>query len=157
PVAAPTRSALADGLPAAATLPDAAAPDAASGLLSHDGGSGDRDVAEASSTAVLTGSLVHDADDSPIPDVPLEIFVDITDTVPQSGTRIEARSAADGSLRVELEHAVRVWLVRALPGDGHALVELRPELEVALGSTEHIELRAKRGAVVRGQVVDEVD
>jgi uncharacterized GH25 family protein len=92
-----------------------------------------------------------------VPDVELAVVGTLTDVEPQRVAHRAAHTAADGTARVEFDHAVRVWLVRALPGDRHALVELRPEpeLDIALGASERIELRAKRGAVVRGQVVDE--
>src|SRR6185436_8544098 len=156
--AAPPESTTLAGSSAAelpAALPDAAAPHAAPDPLWHDAASGDAERGAAVSPAVLTSTLVHDDDGSPVPDAIVQVFVVIADAEPQRHEVAEARTGADGSLQVEFEHAVHVWEVRALPGDGHALVELDRDLDLARGATEHIELRAQRGSVVRGVVVDE--
>ncbi|HVQ26631.1 MAG TPA: hypothetical protein VMV01_15695, partial [Planctomycetota bacterium] len=104
--------------PVAAPLPEGSPADGPLPLVEADAPaeSAAAEVARAGSAATLDISLVHDADGTPVPDVELAVVGTITDVEPQRVAHRAAHTAADGTARVEFDHAVRVWLVRALPG-----------------------------------------
>lgn len=156
----PDQAASAAAAPSSTSLPSAPRAAEAAPLLAEPASTADAatpDEQSADSPAILSGTLLHDDDGTPVPDAEILVFATITGPNPRALSRIGARTAADGAFRVEFDHPVRIWLVQSVPGDGHARVDLRPkpELPIALGETGRVDLRAPRGTVVRGQVLDD--
>jgi len=109
-------------------------------------------------TGVLVVELRHAGDDSPVAGAEIRLRATITDSDAPRQHRASGRTSDDGTWRAEFDHAIQVWHVIALPGDGHALVEMNTDVvEVPIGASERVVLKAPRGAVVRGQVVDGAD
>jgi hypothetical protein len=113
------------------------------------------DTADTAMAAALVCRVVAEADGAPLAGVEVTVFHNVVPWQPGRPGSSSARSDPDGVAHFSFPLASNVWLVRALPGPGHALVELRPEKLVEPGRTETLELRATRGATLRGTVVDE--
>ena len=142
-------------LVAASDLP-AATPGDEPRRLEADGAAGPALAADAATPGAFVLELRRQADDAPIADAEIRLFANITAADARVPLRATGRTSAEGTWRVEFPQAAEVWLVRALPGPGHALVEAdRAVIAIAPGATERLVLRAPAGAVVRGQVVDE--
>jgi protocatechuate 3,4-dioxygenase beta subunit len=151
-------AALAGGAAAAPSLPEAAPGTEAVLLAAGPDAPAESPDATLAARGVLVIELRHEADETPVAGAEIKLFATITDVEPKKQHRASGRTADDGTWRVEFDHAVQVWLVRALPGDGHAFFEMNTDVvEIPLGASERVVLKAARGAVVRGQIVDQAE
>ncbi|MGQ0553808.1 MAG: carboxypeptidase regulatory-like domain-containing protein [Planctomycetota bacterium] len=158
-------TAMAPAEPEAETTPSLpqAGPSELSALVPHTA-NGESTTGTALSSAsqlsgLLTGRLVHEDDGSPVPDAEILLFTEgMSGDSPPTGFRTDVvHTDATGAFSVNFAQHATLWLLRALPGPGHALVEERPELVIPPGETHSIELRALRGGSVSGVVVDEME
>jgi hypothetical protein len=113
-------------------------------------------VAGADAEAVLVGRVLHAADDTPVHDAPVHVFVLqlASGALPAAYAVRDVTTDVDGRFRLAEPRAMHVVTVTVAASDGRALTELRPDLDVAPGETAELTLRAPRGATLSGVVLD---